>query len=169
MPRFEPSTFEYESPVGKIQSLVVYPYVSFQTNKETKKKQILWFKNGRLTVAEQSKACTVFVRSEAWIVGSNPTQDMDVWCMRLFCVCVVLCLGRGLATSWSPVQGVLPSVKWWWNWEIRPTLQSGSERKRKTVVRWKSTDVSEKNISPSSSGSMNKPSRKPVWNSKQSS
>jgi hypothetical protein len=28
------------------------------------------------------------------------------------CVCVFLCLctGRGLATSWSPVQGVLPSV-----------------------------------------------------------
>jgi hypothetical protein len=28
-----------------------------------------------------------------------------------FCVCVVLCLGRGLATSWSLVQGVLPSLK----------------------------------------------------------
>jgi hypothetical protein len=27
-----------------------------------------------------------------------------------FCVCIVLCLGRGLATSWSPVQGILPSV-----------------------------------------------------------
>jgi hypothetical protein len=24
---------------------------------------------------------------------------MDVWCMYLFCVCVVLCLGRGLATG----------------------------------------------------------------------
>jgi hypothetical protein len=45
---------------------------------------------------------------------------MDVWCMCLFCVCVVLCLGRGLATSWSPVQGVLPSVKWSWNWKKRP-------------------------------------------------
>jgi hypothetical protein len=31
--------------------------------------------------------------------------------MCLFCVCVVLCLDRGLAKSWSPVQGVLPSVK----------------------------------------------------------
>jgi hypothetical protein len=30
----------------------------------------------------------------------------------LMCVCVVLCLGRGLATSWSPVQGVLPSVNY---------------------------------------------------------
>jgi hypothetical protein len=43
---------------------------------------------------------------------------MDVWCvcMCLFCVCVVLCLDRGLATSWSLVQRVLPSVKWSWNW-----------------------------------------------------
>jgi hypothetical protein len=32
-------------------------------------------------------------------------------CMRLFCVYVVLCLGSGLATSWSLAQGVLPSVK----------------------------------------------------------
>jgi hypothetical protein len=36
---------------------------------------------------------------------------MDVWCVcAFFCVCVVLCLGRGLASSWSPVQGVLLSV-----------------------------------------------------------
>jgi hypothetical protein len=30
------------------------------------------------TVAERSKACTVFARSKAGIMGSNPTQDMDV-------------------------------------------------------------------------------------------
>jgi hypothetical protein len=29
-------------------------------------------------VAERSKACTVFARSEAGIVGSNSTQGMDV-------------------------------------------------------------------------------------------
>jgi hypothetical protein len=34
---------------------------------------------------------------------------MDV-CMRLFCVCVVLCVDSGLATGWSLVQGVLPTV-----------------------------------------------------------
>jgi hypothetical protein len=32
-------------------------------------------------------------------------------CMLLFCVCVVLCVDSGLATGWSLVQGVLPSVK----------------------------------------------------------
>jgi hypothetical protein len=30
-----------------------------------------------VTVAERSKACTVFALSEAEIVGSNPTQGMD--------------------------------------------------------------------------------------------
>jgi hypothetical protein len=67
---------------------------------------------GPITVAARSKAWTVFARSDAGIVGSNPTQDMDVWCvMRLFCVCVVLYLGSGIATGWSLVQVVLPSVK----------------------------------------------------------
>jgi hypothetical protein len=32
-------------------------------------------------------------------------------CVRLFCVCVVPCLGSGLTTNLSLVQGVLPSVK----------------------------------------------------------
>jgi hypothetical protein len=32
-------------------------------------------------------------------------------CVCVYSVCVVLCLGRGLVTSWSLVQGVLLSVK----------------------------------------------------------
>jgi hypothetical protein len=52
---------------------------------------------------------TVFDPSNAGIVGSNSTQGMDV-CVRFFCVCVVLCVDSDLATGWSPVQGVLPSV-----------------------------------------------------------
>jgi hypothetical protein len=31
-----------------------------------------------VTVAERSKACAVFARSEPGIVGSNPTQGMNV-------------------------------------------------------------------------------------------
>jgi hypothetical protein len=38
---------------------------------------------------------------QAWLFGVY---------MRLFCVCAVLCLGRGLAASWSLVQEVLPIV-----------------------------------------------------------
>jgi hypothetical protein len=43
-----------------------------------------------------SEAITVFANSNAGIVGSNPTQGMDD-CVRLFCVCVVLRVGSGLA------------------------------------------------------------------------
>jgi hypothetical protein len=67
-------------------------------------------------VAERSKAWTVFVRLDAVIVGSNSASGMDVWCVRLFCVCVVLCVDRGLATGWSPVQGVLSTVYIPRNW-----------------------------------------------------
>jgi hypothetical protein len=64
-----------------------------------------------ITVAAQSKAWTVISRSKTGITGSNPTWGMDV-CVRLYFVCVVLCAGRGLATGWSPVQRVLPTVKY---------------------------------------------------------
>jgi hypothetical protein len=37
-----------------------------------------------VTVAERSKASTVFARSEAGIVGSYPTQGKDVWCVHVF-------------------------------------------------------------------------------------
>jgi hypothetical protein len=37
-----------------------------------------------VTVADRPKACTVFARSEARIVSSNPTQSMDVWCVYVF-------------------------------------------------------------------------------------
>jgi hypothetical protein len=35
-------------------------------------------------------------RSNAGTVGSNPIQGMDV-CVHLFCLCVLLCVGSGLA------------------------------------------------------------------------
>jgi hypothetical protein len=55
------------------------------------------------------EACTVFARSNTGIVGSNPTEGMDA-CVHLFCVCEVLYVDSGLATGWSPVQEVLPTV-----------------------------------------------------------
>jgi hypothetical protein len=44
-------------------------------------------------MAAQFKPRIVFARSNTGIVCSNPTWDMDV-CVYLFCVCVVLCVGR---------------------------------------------------------------------------
>jgi hypothetical protein len=67
-----------------------------------------------VSVAARSRAWTIFARLDAGIVCSNPTQGTDVWCMYAF----ILCLGSGLATGWSLVQGVLPSVKKWLrNWK----------------------------------------------------
>jgi hypothetical protein len=62
-----------------------------------------------IRVVAKSKAWTVVARWNTGVVGSNPTRSMDI-CVRLFCVCVVLRVGRGPVTSWSPVQGVLPTV-----------------------------------------------------------
>jgi hypothetical protein len=39
-----------------------------------------------VTVAERSKECIVFARSEAGIVGSNP--GMDVWYVYVFILCL---------------------------------------------------------------------------------
>jgi hypothetical protein len=66
--------------------------------------------SGRLiTVAARSKAWTVFASLNTGIVGSNPTQRMDV-CVCLFWVCVVLCVDSGIATGWSPFQEVLRTM-----------------------------------------------------------
>jgi hypothetical protein len=62
-----------------------------------------------IRVAALSKSWTIFARLNSGVVGSNPTQGIDV-CVRLYCVCVVLCVGTGLAKGWSPVQGVLQTV-----------------------------------------------------------
>jgi hypothetical protein len=50
------------------------------------------------------KAWTVFDRYNTGIASSNPIQGMAV------CVYSVFVIGSGLATCWSPVQGVLMTV-----------------------------------------------------------
>jgi hypothetical protein len=62
-----------------------------------------------LTVATRSKAWTVFACSNTGIVCSNPTQGINI-CVCLFCICVVLRACSGIATDWSPVEGVLQTV-----------------------------------------------------------
>jgi hypothetical protein len=73
-------------------------------------REIYW---QRVLILEISKYTTDQIGSVIWgmsllacfntgIVRSNPTWGMDV-CVRLFGVCVVLCVGSGLATGWSSV------------------------------------------------------------------
>jgi hypothetical protein len=51
-----------------------------------------------ITVVARSKAYTVIACSNTGIVGSNSTRGVDVF-VHLFSVCVVLCVGSGLATG----------------------------------------------------------------------
>jgi hypothetical protein len=62
------------------------------------------------------KPSSLIVHSNTGIVRSNPTRGLDV-CVRLFCACVVMCVGSGPATDWSPVQGVLQTVYRLRNWK----------------------------------------------------
>jgi hypothetical protein len=57
--------------------------------------------------------------------------------MRLFCVCVFLCLGSSLATGWSLVQGVLPSVKNNYRAEEEACALNGlKEPLKKILIEW---------------------------------
>jgi hypothetical protein len=69
-------------------------------------------------VAERSKAeLSSFARTLwSWVRIPLTAWMFGVY-MRLFCICAVLCLCSGLATSWSVVQGVLPIVNRSGNWK----------------------------------------------------
>jgi hypothetical protein len=85
--------------------------------------------NMPVTVAARSKTWNVFALSNAGIVGSNPTQA--------FILCSCCRVGSGLATGWSPIQGVLPTV-WDSETEVKrsvsrmPYVPSGSSRIKDT-------------------------------------
>jgi hypothetical protein len=57
--------------------------------------------------------------------------DMYMW---LFCVCALRCLGRGLATSWSLVQGVLPIVNSSGDWKAAKVHKGCRAIKKKIGV-----------------------------------
>jgi hypothetical protein len=80
-------------------------------------------------------------RSNTGAMGSNPNRGMDI-CVRLFGVSVVLCVGSGLATGWSPAQGVLPTVckikelKWNEAFHGYPVLQVGAVGNYEWMSEW---------------------------------
>jgi hypothetical protein len=57
-------------------------------------------------------------RLTAWATGSYVRIPLEAWMsVCVYSVCVVLCVGRGLATGCSPVQGVLSNVYRLRNWK----------------------------------------------------
>jgi hypothetical protein len=92
-------------------------------------------------VGAGSNVWTIFVRSNAGIVGSNPTKGMDFY-VRLFCVYVVLCVGSSLATGWSPVQGVPQSVlERLRNWRRCQGPTKGCRAMDELMNEWKSCSI----------------------------
>jgi hypothetical protein len=66
-----------------LRTLVIYLHTKFHI-----------FNYSPVSIAERSKSCTAYDRSNIGIAGSNPARGMDVF--PRFCV-VLSCVGRGLA------------------------------------------------------------------------
>jgi hypothetical protein len=47
-----------------------------------------------VTVVPRPKAQTAFARSDAGIVGSNPTEGMNIWCVSAFFLCLCFSVFR---------------------------------------------------------------------------
>jgi hypothetical protein len=68
-------------------------YFILHTCSMSNQSHIPWFDNPnniwwQVTVAARSEAWTVVARLVAGIMGSNPTQDVDVWCVYAFILCL---------------------------------------------------------------------------------
>jgi hypothetical protein len=77
-----------------------------------------WHQHKPVTLAAQSKAWTVFARSEAGIVGSNPNQGMDVWCGYAFILCLCCPVFRYRPCDGLITRPMSPTIyeKWLRNW-----------------------------------------------------
>jgi hypothetical protein len=64
----------------------------------------------QITVAARSKVWTVLSSLERWDRGFESHSRHEWLCVRIFYICVVLCICSGHATGWSLVQIILPSV-----------------------------------------------------------
>jgi hypothetical protein len=86
-------------------------------------------------VVVRSKVWTVFARSNAGNVCSNPIQGMDV-CVRLVCVCAVVCVGSNLVTGWSPSKESYGLCIKLCNWKggQGPKACTAIERERETFL-----------------------------------
>jgi hypothetical protein len=92
-----------------------------------------------VTVAARSKARTAFTCSNTGVVNSNPTQSMSVCAF-------ILCVGSGLGTGWSPVQGVLLTV--WKKYETEEEARAQQRAVEPRIDRAKSWNITLKRTRP---------------------
>jgi hypothetical protein len=102
-----------------------------------------WISSGiKLYIFRGKSAYMASDSSRARAVGSWLRIALRAWkfsvCVHLCCVCVVLCIGSGLATGWSLVQGVLPPVKIdYGNWiRGQGPEYAGRTVERKSLFTW---------------------------------
>jgi hypothetical protein len=94
-------------------------YITVQNNLRVFRSSILSREHNWSVRSQWSRALRHEPSSIARTLGSWAQIPLKAWmcvCVRLFCVCVVLCVGSVLATGWSPVQEVLPTVYRLANW-----------------------------------------------------
>jgi hypothetical protein len=72
-------------------------------------KNIVTYHSVSITMAARSKTWTVFASSNTGVVGSNPARGMG-FSVCVYSVFVLSCIDSGLASCWSPVQWVLPTL-----------------------------------------------------------
>jgi hypothetical protein len=88
-----------------------------------------------VTVAARSRAWTVFARSDARIVGLNPTQGMNVWCAYAFILCLCCPVFRQRPCDELITRPRTPTVceKWLrnWIWGLGPEWTGRSIYKKK--------------------------------------
>jgi hypothetical protein len=87
-----------------------FDYVFASFNEKEKWQKLSGSKRFRRPIGLMRKSQWPLRHELPSLAGSNPTQGMDVCIVCIYCVCVVLCVGSGLATGWSSVQLVLPTV-----------------------------------------------------------
>jgi hypothetical protein len=98
--------------------------VNFDTVQEQNNMTSLWYicmPNATIqlvTVVARSKAWTVFVRLDAGIVCSNPTQGMDVLCVYAFILCLCCPVVRYRLCDGLITNPKSPTIceKWLRNW-----------------------------------------------------
>jgi hypothetical protein len=96
--------------------------------------------NGKLCQLQWPRGLGHELSSLAWTLGSWVRIPLKA----LISVCVysgfvLFCVGSGLVTGWSPVQGVLPTVYWIKKLKMRQRSKKGLQNHRQITVHYPCT------------------------------
>jgi hypothetical protein len=94
--------------LGQIILLLFYTIFNYKLSYYEASSILSTQKGDLITVAPRSKASNVLARST---LGTWIWIPLEAWiCVGVYCVFMLSCVGSGLATGWSPVQWLLPTI-----------------------------------------------------------